>query len=212
MRSRYSEGNTDRMALSAEVMRQARELFSSRGFSSVTMDEVCSAVRISKKTLYAMYPSKEALFDSALSRTLSEIDAESEAIMKQRKLDCFDRVKAILSLVRRSYALLSRPLLEDIRRYAPQAWKKVHECREKELRRLESLVADGVREGLFRPDMNVALGSLLYTELVRAVLSPDFLIKRNYRADEVSAAVFNLFLRAMLTDKGRAAAHARGLV
>jgi len=46
----------------ATVTRTARELFLRQGFSATSMDAIAKAASVSKATLYAYFPSKEALF------------------------------------------------------------------------------------------------------------------------------------------------------
>lgn len=45
------------------VTRAARELFLDQGFSATSMDAIAKAASVSKATLYAYFPSKEALFE-----------------------------------------------------------------------------------------------------------------------------------------------------
>lgn len=44
----------------------ARKVFSNKGFSAATMDEICQSVGLSKPALYYYYPSKEKLFEAIL--------------------------------------------------------------------------------------------------------------------------------------------------
>ncbi|WP_309238699.1 TetR/AcrR family transcriptional regulator [Actinoplanes aureus] len=46
----------------AELLGVARELFLEHGFAATTMDTVAAAARISKASLYAQHPSKDALY------------------------------------------------------------------------------------------------------------------------------------------------------
>ena len=48
------------------VTRAARQLFLDQGFSATSMDAVAKAAGVSKATLYAYFPSKEALFASLI--------------------------------------------------------------------------------------------------------------------------------------------------
>lgn len=48
------------------VTRAARQLFLDQGFSATSMDAIAKAASVSKATLYAYFPSKEALFASLI--------------------------------------------------------------------------------------------------------------------------------------------------
>jgi AcrR family transcriptional regulator len=56
----------DREALEARLVRVARQCFITRGYGAVSMTEVAKAARVSKKTLYARFPSKADLFRAIL--------------------------------------------------------------------------------------------------------------------------------------------------
>jgi len=49
------------------VIAAARELFLDQGFSATSMDAIAAAAGVSKATLYAYFPSKEALFASLVT-------------------------------------------------------------------------------------------------------------------------------------------------
>jgi len=45
----------------ATILRCAHDMFRSRGFDSTTLDDICTAVPISKRTFFRYFPDKEAL-------------------------------------------------------------------------------------------------------------------------------------------------------
>lgn len=214
MRTRENKAvsQPDGSGLGQQIVDRAREQFIARGFNTITMDDICAGLHISKKTLYTYFRSKEELFEFALDQTIAGIEAEFDGIIKNTRLGVLERISALMDLEKRGYSCLSRPLLEDIRRYAPAAWERITAAKSHNLKELAVIIDAGIREGLFRPEMDVEMGLNLYEELIRAALSPDFLIRNNYSAAAVNSAILHLFLRAMLTDKGRATARQKGLV
>jgi AcrR family transcriptional regulator len=50
-------------------------LFSQRGFEQPTMDEVATAARVSKATLYSYFDGKSALIDAVIDELLRELPA-----------------------------------------------------------------------------------------------------------------------------------------
>lgn len=55
----------------------ARSMFLADGFDAVGMKQVAEAARVSKGTLYARYPSKEALFKAVIEKTVEDWSAEA---------------------------------------------------------------------------------------------------------------------------------------
>ena len=58
----------------AEILKAAVKLFRSRGFDTTSMDAVAKEAKVSKRTVYNHFPSKEALFDSGFTESLWRID------------------------------------------------------------------------------------------------------------------------------------------
>lgn len=63
-------------AIDRVILQTARELFLAEGFDPVSMEQVASAVGISKGTLYARHSSKEELFAAVVHDAIAEWSAE----------------------------------------------------------------------------------------------------------------------------------------
>jgi AcrR family transcriptional regulator len=57
-----------------EILRAAQVVFTERGYSGATTDEIARAARASKTTLYAQFGNKQALFRTLLARRLAPAD------------------------------------------------------------------------------------------------------------------------------------------
>ncbi|MGW4383551.1 TetR/AcrR family transcriptional regulator [Kitasatospora sp. NPDC004531] len=115
----------------------------------VSMGEVASAAGVGRVTLYAHFPSREALLGELMDRALREVTA---AIAAQR-LDGMPADRALSALLRSSWQLLDRNLrmLHAARRALPA---EAVEARHAEiLAAVEQVVARGQDEGVFRADL-----------------------------------------------------------
>lgn len=59
------------------IVDTARAMFLADGFDAVGMKQVAEMARVSKGTLYARYPSKEALFKAVIEKTVEDWSAEA---------------------------------------------------------------------------------------------------------------------------------------
>lgn len=90
--------------------------FNAKGFEAVSMDEVSRQLRISKKTIYKHFGSKEELLEAALVELFGRIDARLTALARQklpkemllRYFDIFKTWKTSLT------ALLKAELRQDL--------------------------------------------------------------------------------------------------
>ena len=198
-------GNSPDPALKKAIIAAARELFVEYGFSRIKMDDVARKLGISKKTLYIHFPSKEKLFSASLITTLDGWKKDYSGIVSGSKKNCVAKLEEISGLISRCYSMLSRPMADDLPRFAPAAWKAIEEWRKTLIfTELAALMDEGKKQGYFHADTDKELGLILYYEFSRSVLTPDFVTRYPYSAGQVSAAVSRLFFSRLLTEKGKA--------
>ena len=65
------------------LLQAAVRVFGEHGFDCATMEQIAQAAGVAKGTTYLYYPSKQHVYDAALSRGLAELD--------ERTRDAFDR-------------------------------------------------------------------------------------------------------------------------
>ena len=70
-----------------EILRAAFDVFTEKGFHGATMLDVASRARASKATLYARYPSKEALFEALMAWATRQGTDALDAIAADETLD-----------------------------------------------------------------------------------------------------------------------------
>lgn len=139
-----------------QIIEAASKLIGRYGAKRLTMDDVCRALSISKKTLYEYFSDKDTLileYVQNLFRDLDKIlDDLSHAIKNPKeRLAMIDRriVEEVLNY--------NPGIIEDLRRY----YKKPHEIRlvyrEHLLERLQGILEEGQKKGVFRKELNARL-------------------------------------------------------
>src|SRR5512143_3765904 len=71
------------------IMQAAIQLFSSRGFNSASVDDICAEAGVSKGAFYHHFESKQALFLALLDGWLKAIDNAIEASRQQSVPETF---------------------------------------------------------------------------------------------------------------------------
>lgn len=59
------------------ILEQALELFSEKGYDSVSVGEIARAVGIKAPSLYNHFPSKRAIFDAIVESTAAQYEADT---------------------------------------------------------------------------------------------------------------------------------------
>ena len=62
------------------ILDKALELFSAKGYDSVSVGEIAKAVGIKAPSLYNHYPSKQAIFEAIVESTAAQYEADTDKI------------------------------------------------------------------------------------------------------------------------------------
>src|SRR5260221_4621984 len=102
------------------IVAGARRYFFSHGFRGVTMDDLAAELGMSKKTLYAHFPSKMALLQAVMLDKISSVEADLERVLAEAGHGFPARLQALLSCMRTHTEELGEPYVRDVRREAPE--------------------------------------------------------------------------------------------
>src|SRR5262245_8421931 len=97
------------------IVGAARQHFFAHGFRTVTMDDLAAELGMSKKTLYAHFPSKTLLVEAVLLQKMREMEAELERITSESSADFATALHQLLACLQRQTGEIQAPFLRDIR-------------------------------------------------------------------------------------------------
>lgn len=101
-------------AIERRLREAAVEAFVTNGFDGTTMEAVAAAAGVTKRTLYAKYPDKEALFAAVIPRALADMPFRGEAF----EIPESDVGTALGALARQIVARVVDPEAVKLRRFA----------------------------------------------------------------------------------------------
>jgi AcrR family transcriptional regulator len=142
----------------ARILKAAKEIFFRDGFADTNLDEVASRAEVGKGTLYRHFESKAELYVAVLAVNGAVFeDAMREAA--EQGSTSVERLRSIGRFYRRYWTerpeyffIFSVLHFQDfIGQLSPALLAEVRGIWERPLRRLEQVIADGVRCGELRP-------------------------------------------------------------
>jgi len=192
---------TDSEDVRARILETARQLLLSRGYSRMTMDELGGELRMSKKTLYRFFPSKEALGEAVLVAYFAGVGEELAAIQRQERLDFGERLRLFVKTIAGHYAR-GAATLQDIQREAPALWRTLLEVRRRSVQEnFGALFSAGVREGAFRAEVEPRLVIRMMLTLVDQLLRPDVQEELEMSAEQIFPLMLDVVLEGLRTGR-----------
>lgn len=190
------------MTRETEILNVGRQILLSEGLRAITTDEVARRARVSKKTLYNLFPSKDALVEAVVvSYIQANLARWDEALEKEDS--AMDRIIASLDLVTRFLPQIQSTVIDQVVRVAPSLWEKIDAMRLERVARLKDLMMQAQQDGYLRNDIDPAHWFLLLTATIRAALNPQVLLETRIPLPSLVDALQKIYADGLLTEKGR---------
>ncbi len=144
------------------------DLVLTEGFSHLTVDDVAARLGCSKRTLYALAPSKEQLATLAVRDFFRQATAEVEATIARTRSPT-QRVTRYLEAVARTLAPAGRAFQNDVADFAPA--REIYEANTvAAAQRVRQLIDEGTAAGAFR-NVNTPFIAEVVTATMRRITS-----------------------------------------
>lgn len=183
---------------SQRILTAASDLFFTYGYSRVSMDEVATALRMSKKTIYKHFSGKQDLLLATMEQFYGDIQVGIDQLRADPALDHAGRLGAFISLLGQKMAVIRRAQ-SDLRQGAPEVWEYVQDRREQViLSELRRLIEEGIEHGVLRSDINPDLLGTLVSIWMQAVANSDILSQYPVSAADLLDTMLDILLHGMM--------------
>jgi AcrR family transcriptional regulator len=187
-----------------QIVASARAHFFSHGFRSVTMDDLAQELGISKKTLYAHFPSKIELLEAVLVDKFASVEAKLNEITRAHPHDFARALHELLTNTQRELDEIKPPFVRDMRQKAPQVFKVIERRRAALIERFfGKLFIEGQRTGMVRKDVPARLIIEILLTIVQAIMNPPKMEELGMMPKEGFAGILKIVLEGALTRKAR---------
>lgn len=189
-----------------QILQTATRLFMKYGLRSVTIDDVCNELRISKKTFYLYFRQKEELIDNVIQSYCDSNKGkrtEKQAYWNDPSLNSIDKfIKATTSLTKKENQE-SAVLFYDLIKYYPEVRNRMSTRMDEDgTQSFKTWLQSGIDEGLVRTDSDINILAIYLNNLFGKSF-PDLL---NKFPDDDSAKILEFLIdcciRIVVSEKG----------
>ena len=153
------------------ILKKAGETFIRLGVRSVTMDDLCRELGISKKTLYAHFEDKNALVFAVLKAHIDFMEREATVVFNQESENPMAQFIQFTECMAPQMQSMHPALLHDLQKYHQDAWKLLENHKSTFVFELiRQNLERGMKAGYYRDSINVPLVASFYTSLADELL------------------------------------------
>lgn len=158
------------------LLERAGELLRAHGCRGLTMEILARELGVSKKTLYELVPSKEALIEAMIQRFVRDLRESLAEVVERPGTDYLRRKEEFFAVVFRNLGRLPPRLFQDIDRDYPRLRKRLEAVRAELLPgMLRRLLELGAAEGRVRADVDPEFFAAVFLAGANALMRAEVL-------------------------------------
>ena len=183
------------------ILKQGFLIIAKDGIRSFTVDRLSSMLRISKKTIYAFFATKEILIDKIIKSKLYEIDKVMNDILVKNDcpIKCFHEINRFH--IKMSADIDISKLIELKVKY-PYVWSRIEKHRKNELDVVRKIIKNAKSMNYLRCGLDSNLVSKLYINIIDKTFQPEFFIQQNMTYKETINLFADIMANGIFNDRG----------
>lgn len=185
-----------------DILEHVRELFFKYGVRSVSIDDICRDLGISKKKLYSFVASKTELVDRLL-----ELERENfKVIFDNNNFDGVNAIDILLIVSRelgQRFRDISPSMTFDLKKYYPEIYHRHVDARiEFIYNKIQINLQKGIAQGMYRDDLSIELVARLYIRRLIDLHNPEFFPAEKFSFQTLFDVMFDNFIRGIANPEG----------
>ena len=177
------------------------ELMLQDGMGTFTIDLLSQRLRMSKKTIYSLFPSKEELLDEITDLLIIQLTDGFSQLKEKEKNPAKQFINTMEFIVKTGYRIPPQRVGEVRFKY-PHFWKKFEWFEIEQKKEFKKMLDDGQQQGYIRVDLDTQSVAELIIGIVSATFQPDFFKENETSIPDTIRLLVKLITGGLFTKEG----------
>lgn len=183
------------------IIQIALSQFHQLGIRSVSVDDICATLRISKKTFYQYFKKKEDLIEEIIQHVQQHFVAR--CMRQQKDKNSIDILIMNIREIKRAMEKESFLFWHDLKKYYPLLYSRYYDLqRDVERTTFEQNIRCGMEEGYYRKDIDVEMLSYFHTVQMRHTFEAMIEDQQHFPLKRVVDFFIDLMVHLIVNEKG----------
>ena len=187
--------------LTQQIILVAYTKFEQFGIRSVSINDICKELRISKKTFYRIFPKKEDLVVATIGYQVSFMREKFEKMYQHK--NAIDALILIINEIKKQTHADCSVFYYDIEKYYPSIFNNFQEEKSNWIREnFENNLRKGIAEGYYREDLDVELSSIFHAVQISSSYENMISLIPKISKKRLTDFYINMIVRLITNEKG----------
>lgn len=184
------------------ILNISEEMFFKYGVKSITMDDIAKQLGVSKKTIYNNYKDKDHLLQTLVMRQITRNREEMQCCFEKAE-NAIHEIMLSMKHLGEVFSKINPVTFYDMFKYHHESWMMFKNFKDEHISQIvENNLARGIKEKLYRSDINVKILARLRIEELEMAINGNVFKTDEYSLLEVQLELLKHFLLGICTLKG----------
>ena len=182
------------------ILERATDLVLANGITEISVDSLCRQLKMSKKTLYKFFPTKELLQHSIISWFYGHLEEDLvRQVALSRGNPAEERLQDFFTYLSTRLARIDISKFYHLEHQRPDLWNSIVTHRERIISIcISELVAEGIKEEILRPDLQADFITQSVITLLTYIATPQRLTQLQMTPSQCVASLSSLLLHGLI--------------
>jgi len=187
---------------SLSIIELAQNELLTNGVRKFSIDQFSLRHHISKKTIYQIFPSKEAFVNAVLLNFYEDIFQQIKSLPENDR-EPMKQLFLILKTILDKLAKIYPQIIYEIKLYYPQVWRRIEEFQREIINKLVNYLRRAQQKGQIRADLDLEFIALLVMQIAQYTFQPEFFVQSSFSIKDLVRNLADLIINGMLVNPNR---------
>lgn len=196
----------DKESIKTRIIEATKEKLIKYGYKKVNLDLISSELKISKRTIYENFNSKDDLILEILNEIMNEYRNKIKIIIDEleNSTDNFlDEIKKIWEVMSDHISFFTNENIVELRQLSFLISNKCSDIEDERKEYMYKFFINGVKKGYFNKNVNFEILYEIYQNSIKSLLNGDFLRNNPLTPKNLLEEIFLILFLGIMTENGR---------
>ena len=183
------------------ILEEGFEEIADIGVRSFTIDSFSKRIKMSKKTIYKFFPTKENLICAIMHFIFNRINSAFKEVMHEEPNPAVQFIK-IMETIAKFAGRTPVNKVSELKSLYPEIWKEIESFRLSHQDDFYTILRNAQKQRLARDDINMKSASIVYINTINSTFQPEFFLKNDLPIRETIRGFVQVVARGIFTPEG----------
>ena len=185
-----------------KILKTASDVFFTRGFYKIPVDDIASLLKMSKKTIYKHFTTKEDLVKEVAYLFIKTHSSNISNIINS-EYNAVEKLFYIFKYLGNMLININEKWFSDIQSQAPKIWNEIEIFRSRFMTQNISKIIEQGKKEKYIVNYSSPIMINIFISSIRGIINPEFILNSKMPAFKALESILDILMNGVLTPKGK---------